>query len=92
MTGAEVLDLGRDALWATVAMSSPAMVAGLVIGLAIALFQAYAVTASIWRQNPAIRAKIPSENSASVAPIRGRKTSNAPKMTRIFGTNTRVIS
>ncbi len=40
MTGAEVLDLGRDALWATVAMSSPAMVAGLVIGLAIALFQA----------------------------------------------------
>lgn len=40
MTGAEVLDLGRDALWATVAMAAPAMVAGLVIGLAIALFQA----------------------------------------------------
>ena len=40
MTGAEVLDLGRDAIWATVVMASPAMVAGLAIGLVIALFQA----------------------------------------------------
>ncbi len=40
MTGAEVLDLGRDALWATVAMATPAMVAGLVVGVAIALLQA----------------------------------------------------
>ncbi len=40
MDGAEVLDLGRDALWATVAMATPVMVAGLVIGLVIALFQA----------------------------------------------------
>lgn len=40
MTGAEVLDLGRDALWATVAISMPAMVAGLVVGIAIALVQA----------------------------------------------------
>lgn len=40
MNGSEVLDLGRDALWATVVMSAPAMIAGLVIGLAIAFFQA----------------------------------------------------
>ncbi|MEM6627230.1 MAG: flagellar biosynthesis protein FliQ [Pseudomonadota bacterium] len=40
MTGGEVLDLGRDALWTTVSMAAPAMLAGLAIGLAIALFQA----------------------------------------------------
>ncbi|MBB35993.1 MAG: flagellar biosynthetic protein FliQ [Hirschia sp.] len=40
MNGAEVLDLGRQALWATVAMASPAMIAGLLIGVTIALFQA----------------------------------------------------
>ncbi|ACT57956.1 flagellar biosynthesis protein FliQ [Hirschia baltica] len=40
MTGAEVLDLGRDALWATVAMATPVMVAGLVVGVVIALMQA----------------------------------------------------
>ncbi|MFC7292048.1 flagellar biosynthesis protein FliQ [Hirschia litorea] len=40
MTGAEVLDLGRDALWTTVAMATPAMVAGLVVGVVIALIQA----------------------------------------------------
>lgn len=40
MDGAEVLDMGRDALWATVIMCAPAMIAGLVVGLAIAFFQA----------------------------------------------------
>lgn len=40
MNGAEVLDLGRDALWATVIMCMPAMIAGLVVGLVIAFFQA----------------------------------------------------
>ncbi len=40
MNGAEVLDLGRDALWATVIMCAPAMIAGLVVGLVIAFFQA----------------------------------------------------
>lgn len=40
MTGGEVLDLGRDALWATVIMCAPAMIAGLVVGLVIAFFQA----------------------------------------------------
>jgi flagellar biosynthesis protein FliQ len=38
--GPEVLDLGRDALWTTVLMCAPAMIAGLVVGLAIAFFQA----------------------------------------------------
>jgi flagellar biosynthesis protein FliQ len=40
MNGAEVLDLGRDALWAAVVMCAPAMMAGLVVGLVIAFFQA----------------------------------------------------
>ncbi len=40
MDGAEVLDLGRNALWATVIMCAPAMIAGLVVGLVIAFFQA----------------------------------------------------
>ncbi len=40
MTGEEVLDFGRDALWTTVLMCAPAMIAGLVVGLVIAFFQA----------------------------------------------------
>ena len=40
MDGLEVLDLGRDALWTTVWMSAPIMIAGLVVGLVIAFFQA----------------------------------------------------
>ena len=40
MNGLEVLDLGRDALWTTVWMCAPAMIAGLVVGLVIAFFQA----------------------------------------------------
>ena len=40
MEGVEVLDFGRDALWTTVIMCAPAMIAGLVVGLAIAFFQA----------------------------------------------------
>jgi flagellar biosynthetic protein FliQ len=40
MNGLEVLDFGRDALWTTVIMCAPAMVAGLVVGLVIAFFQA----------------------------------------------------
>ena len=40
MDGLEVLDLGRDALWTTVWMCAPAMIAGLVVGLVIAFFQA----------------------------------------------------
>ncbi|MAI90476.1 flagellar biosynthesis protein FliQ [Ponticaulis sp.] len=40
MTGAEVLDIGRDALWTTVVMAAPAMIIGLVVGVGIALIQA----------------------------------------------------
>jgi len=40
MNGLEVLDFGRDALWTTVWMCAPAMIAGLVVGLVIAFFQA----------------------------------------------------
>lgn len=40
MTGAEVLDLGRDALWTTVMMAAPAMIIGLAVGVIIALIQA----------------------------------------------------
>ncbi len=40
MTGLEVLDLGRDALWTTVMMAAPAMIVGLAVGLVIALIQA----------------------------------------------------
>lgn len=40
MDGALALDLGRDAIWTTIAMAAPAMLAGLAVGLAIALLQA----------------------------------------------------
>ena len=40
MNGLEVLDFGRDALWTTVIMCAPVMIAGLVVGLVIAFFQA----------------------------------------------------
>ena len=40
MDGLEVLDFGRDAIWTTGWMCAPAMIAGLVVGLVIAFFQA----------------------------------------------------
>ncbi len=40
MTGAELLDLAREAFWVTLLVSGPAMLAGLFVGLAIALVQA----------------------------------------------------
>ena len=40
MTGAETLDVARDAIWTIVVVSSPLMVIGLVVGVVIALFQA----------------------------------------------------
>lgn len=40
MNGAEVIDIARDALWATVVASGPVMAVGLVVGLLVALFQA----------------------------------------------------
>lgn len=40
MTGADVLDIARDAIWTTVWIAAPTMIAGLAVGLVIALFQA----------------------------------------------------
>lgn len=40
MTGAEVLDIGRDAIWLTLKLCAPVLIVGLVIGVAIGLFQA----------------------------------------------------
>ena len=40
MTGAETLDLARDAIWLLIQLSAPMMIAGLVVGIAIAVLQA----------------------------------------------------
>jgi flagellar biosynthetic protein FliQ len=40
MTGPEVLDLGRDAIWTLIIVSAPMMMAGLVVGVIVALIQA----------------------------------------------------
>lgn len=40
MNGAEVLDVGRDALWLTIQLAAPILLVGLVVGVAIGLFQA----------------------------------------------------
>jgi flagellar biosynthesis protein FliQ len=40
MTGAEVLDVARDAVWTIVVVSSPVLVVGLVVGVVISLVQA----------------------------------------------------
>lgn len=40
MTGAEVLDVGRDAIWLTLQLSAPVLIVGLVVGVVIGLVQA----------------------------------------------------
>jgi flagellar biosynthetic protein FliQ len=40
MTGAEVLDVGRDAIWLTIQLSAPVLIVGLVVGVGIGLLQA----------------------------------------------------
>ena len=40
MTGAEVLDVARDAVWTIVVVSSPPMLVGLLVGVVISLVQA----------------------------------------------------
>ena len=40
MNGAEVLDIGRNALWLTIQLSAPMLIVGLVVGVVISLFQA----------------------------------------------------
>ncbi len=40
MTGAEVLDVGRDAIWLTLQLCAPILLVGLVVGVAIGFLQA----------------------------------------------------
>lgn len=40
MNGAEVMDVGRDALWLTIQLCAPILIVGLVVGVTIGLFQA----------------------------------------------------
>ncbi len=40
MTGAEALDVAREGIWVLIMISAPMMIAGLVVGVVIALFQA----------------------------------------------------
>jgi flagellar biosynthesis protein FliQ len=40
MSGAEALDIGRDALWLTLIMAGPVMLVGLVVGVAVSILQA----------------------------------------------------
>jgi flagellar biosynthetic protein FliQ len=40
MNGAEVLDVGRDAIWLTLQLCAPVLLVGLVVGVSIGLLQA----------------------------------------------------
>ena len=40
MSGAEVLDVGRDAIWLTLQLCAPVLIVGLVVGVGIGLLQA----------------------------------------------------
>ena len=40
MNGSEVLGVGRDAIWLTIQLCAPILIVGLVVGVAIGLFQA----------------------------------------------------
>lgn len=40
MTGPEVLDLAREAVWTMILVAGPVMLVGLLVGVVIALFQA----------------------------------------------------
>lgn len=40
MNGAEVLDIGRDAIWLTLQLCAPVLIVGLVVGVGIGLLQA----------------------------------------------------
>jgi flagellar biosynthetic protein FliQ len=40
MSGAEVLDVARDAIWLTLQISAPILIVGLVVGVIIGLLQA----------------------------------------------------
>ena len=40
MNGADVMDVGRDALWLTIQLCAPVLLVGVVVGVGIGLFQA----------------------------------------------------
>jgi len=40
MTGPAVLDIAREGIWVMILIAAPMMIAGLVVGVVIALFQA----------------------------------------------------
>ena len=40
MSGAEVLDVGRDAIWLTLQLSAPVLIVGLIVGVGVGLVQA----------------------------------------------------
>ena len=40
MNGAQVLDVGRDAIWLTIQLSAPILLVGLIVGVVIGLLQA----------------------------------------------------
>ena len=40
MNGAEVLDIGRDAIWLTIQLCAPVLIVGLVVGVGVGLMQA----------------------------------------------------
>ncbi len=40
MNGAQVLDVGREAIWLTLELSAPVLIVGLVVGAGIGLLQA----------------------------------------------------
>jgi flagellar biosynthetic protein FliQ len=40
MNGAEVLDIGRDAIWLTIQLCAPCLIVGLIVGVVIGLLQA----------------------------------------------------
>ena len=40
MSGAEVLDVGRDAIWLTIQLCAPVLIVGLIVGVGVGLMQA----------------------------------------------------
>lgn len=39
MNGAQVLDLGRDAIWLTIQLAAPMLIVGLLVGVVVGLLQ-----------------------------------------------------
>jgi len=39
MNGAQVLDIGRDAIWLTIQLAAPMLIVGLIVGVVVGLLQ-----------------------------------------------------